>query len=263
MWEALCPDVRGLILSKLSLRELAHAAPTCREMRKEFGTRSAAERVRLISAGEEFLGKEMFSGCVRAFQSCMQSSEASLTLPAPEHLFIDAEGELHIGSLNQVLLKRGGANFCLFRMSGACWSYWWDSHRMRELQETQGSAVIWIDVGRVRHGQEMQVEAHIPKHAAAATMGLLLAICGGHAEAVPTLWERPLNTVALNLRGDWGVGGMADAEDLVGPLRSLARCFTHYDHLTPWTVCTGEERGEHHVASRLAVMWSAWPRWPA
>jgi hypothetical protein len=60
-----------VILSKLSLHELAHVAGTCREFRIECLVRVTDERNRLLSAADERFGEGMVSGFVSAFQNAL------------------------------------------------------------------------------------------------------------------------------------------------------------------------------------------------
>jgi hypothetical protein len=234
-------------LSKLSLRDLALAGRTCREMRKEFLTRLAEERARLVAAGEEFLGKEIFSGFLRTFQAVMRCSNDV------RNLNIDAAGERHIASTYWDIPGAAGTDFCQLRMIPSPYLLgvkFPPAHS--RVGETKYPA---INVRRVSRGQEVQLEGPVWPHTAAATMGILLAICAESPQGGPALWQRPLNTIALYLRGSWGAEGKARAEEVVGPLRSLGRTFTYYSRLE---LCPGQRNDGAHAASRLVVVWSAY-----
>jgi hypothetical protein len=69
--EALCFDVRQLVLNKLSLRDLARAARTCQEFQQAYVSRVVEERARLIALGKETYGDGMFCAVVRVFQRAM------------------------------------------------------------------------------------------------------------------------------------------------------------------------------------------------
>ncbi len=65
-WENICGDVRAVILGKLSFPELARAATTCRELHNALQGKIPHEQARLIAAGEDSFGKELFSFLVGA-----------------------------------------------------------------------------------------------------------------------------------------------------------------------------------------------------
>jgi hypothetical protein len=94
-WESLCPDVRPLILSKLSLRDLASAAPTCREFQRENRSRLAEEWARLIAVGEQTYGKTVFSAFVQAVRQLMASKDAlpGLSPTGCNILYVNAAGD--------------------------------------------------------------------------------------------------------------------------------------------------------------------------
>ncbi len=251
--------MRELILSKLSLRELASAGRTCREMRTEFLTRLAQERARLVSAGEEFLGKKMFSSYVTAFQDLMRSLDAFPALVEPENsrrLLIDGAGEHHIHTFDQPMPEGPGDLFFSLTVSTHHYCPYVLQTQLWSPLRTSGGIDGGIDVRRVRNKQELMLVVSLCPHSAAATLGLLLAICGHNAEAGPALWQRPLNTIELNFHGSWGAEGKAQAEDLVGPLRSLGRTFKYYTPATSYGAYPGRKHDGVHAASKLVVMWS-------
>jgi hypothetical protein len=251
--------VRGIILSKLSLRELARAAPTCREMRQEFLTRLVAERARLVSAGEDMLGKEMFTGFVKAFQTCMRGIDAFPGLGRPERkvLIINKAGECHFAPYTQMLERQG--HYCLFqefRMG----SQYFDVRIKCTPLGSREFVGLRIHVRKVSKDQEVWFDVHTYQGTAAVAMALLLAIffpaSGVTPEATPTFWGRPLNTLRLYFHGLRGAAGKAEAEDLVGPLRSLARSFTFFDP-HPRYLRPGRKRGPAHPFARLVVFWDS------
>jgi hypothetical protein len=93
-WETLCPDVRGVILSKLSLHELACAAQSSREFRQAYLSRMAEERDTLLSIGEQTFGKEVFSGFVGALRRILAGLEPHPGVQPGYCLMVDAAGEL-------------------------------------------------------------------------------------------------------------------------------------------------------------------------
>ncbi len=66
-WEALCDDVKRIIMSKLSLGDLSRAATLGREFREAFRARVLRDRDNLILAAEEGFGKGLFFSLVIAF----------------------------------------------------------------------------------------------------------------------------------------------------------------------------------------------------
>jgi hypothetical protein len=260
-WEALCPDVTAIILSSLSLRDLAFLAPTCREMRKEFRSRIPVERARLISDGEDFLGKEMFSGFVRTFQRCMRRSVYVPVLngrPGEKCLIINKAGEDHVAPYTPIS-SRPESERCIIHRP-------WDPNQLLKAElkcKPPGSgafAIMEITVRKVSKGQEVQVEVRLHKGTAVAQVALLLAIFSPRSGVTPAaprrFWGRPLNTLLLRFGGPWGVAGKADAEDLVGPLRSLAGSCLCYDR-PPWGLRPGRQRGPAPPFARLVVAWDS------
>jgi hypothetical protein len=67
-WDTLCGDLKKIVLSKLSLHELACAAATSQDFRQAHLDRAAEERPNIIAAAEEGYGKRMFSTFVTTLQ---------------------------------------------------------------------------------------------------------------------------------------------------------------------------------------------------
>jgi hypothetical protein len=67
-WETLCPDVRLIILSKVSLRALARVGTLGREFQEAY---LAREQAALIATGEEAFGKDLFDTFVMTLQRAM------------------------------------------------------------------------------------------------------------------------------------------------------------------------------------------------
>jgi hypothetical protein len=80
-WEALCPDIQELVLSNLSLRELACAARACRGFREAYLSKAADERANLIALANLCYGERFISNIVRAFRRSYGDSIHTPILP--------------------------------------------------------------------------------------------------------------------------------------------------------------------------------------
>ncbi len=248
-WDTLCRDARGFILSKLSLADLARAAPTCREFKKACLRKVADERANLLCAAEKCWGMDSFRTLVVALQrplcgclpspsllaDCDQSSVSrhvdhsrrSTLVYLAEPFNPDAMD--HKLRVVKTLIVRGSA-IAIGRTTFA------DHLFSAQLFQGFGGAVPctspW-DVFRFgRDNVHLQLLMH--KEAAASAMGLLLALSTEISEALPASCRSPL-TVNLFI---WGFPDGADgasvvreAQELVAPLRSLAECITIYPQI--------------------------------
>jgi hypothetical protein len=109
-WEPLCVDARQLVLSKLSLRELARTARTCKEFRQASLTRAAEERAKLIALGKETYGQGVFSCMVRALQASLLGLDAcpGLAITGGPLAFINADGIVDILNQEEAAERRRG-----------------------------------------------------------------------------------------------------------------------------------------------------------
>ncbi len=230
------------------MRELASAGQTCREMRQAFLTRLTEERARLVSVGEEFLGKEMFSSFVKAFQACMKSP----LRPDWKSLVVDKAGKQHVPAAQFF-----DTEWCRIDVIGSPTEALDATIRCKPPGSTV-CAYIYMRVNRVDRKREGPLEVFMEKGTAAATVALLLAIfspeSGEAPETTPTFWGLPLNTLLLDFRRPWYVREKADAEDLVGPLRSLAQSFA-FDDPAPCSLRPGRRTGPARPFACLAVFW--------
>lgn len=109
-WGGLYPDVRGHILSNLSHREHASAAPVCQELLEDFINCVAQERTATISVAEGAIGQDVVSRFVTAGQRMMCGLFPSSNCPAPAmpyvYLVINAVGEMELMTRWTKRLKR-------------------------------------------------------------------------------------------------------------------------------------------------------------
>jgi hypothetical protein len=179
--------VKSLVLRNLSLRDLACAASTCHEFKREFSSRLAKERARLVSLGEETYGKKMFSGIVRAFQKNMRDSDAYPALVEWNVLSVNANGEVEYPESREMVRKyeSGGPRVSMAREFGDrelfVVLYWRDP----------GSGKCAKVVVYSTTGDEGLVELSVTasREAAAAAAGFLFAICAGDCELMPACWQ--------------------------------------------------------------------------
>ncbi len=219
-WDALPDDLLRLVLDKLSLCDLTSLAPTCREFRDKFRGRCAEERARLISVGEEAFGKAMFCAFVTAFRDMMMGSEgdACMGLHPDNCLLITPAGKAQIRTKDEAMegihVTPGG----LLRVHPE----WMGNLLYADLVQVIPGHLLWMQM-RVRTTAtgDLGLTVVVNHAAAAAAVGVLLAICTGDPKAMPSCWRNPLNTVTLSTCGV----AKGEAEDLIGPLRPLAESF--------------------------------------
>ncbi len=173
--------MRQLILSKLSLRDLARAARACREFQQAYVSRVVEERARLIALGMETYGEGMFCAVVRVFQRAMAGLD-----PCPgvesgpwsgEDATINASGDI-------VLARSPGCE-----VGPATWL--WEPKPANQLLSTwvrkylpslQDLSCISLKLVTTASGG-MHLKVRICMEAPAATIGLLLAFFAEHPEA--------------------------------------------------------------------------------
>jgi hypothetical protein len=253
-WDDLCADVRPLILGNLSPRELASAAPTCREFRHAFLARMQEERARLMSVGEQLYGKKVFTGFVEAFRRLMRDPRAYPSLRSYGNILLfDASGEARIVTAVEERERRetGSRIPCIkktFFPGGFRGKLWTGP------SGSQGSAEIEVDFWRgPKGGVQWDIDVMTGgAHAREAAVGFVLAVCEGNPEDLPVCEHSPFMRVTLGL---WEVE--ADTrfnEDLVGPLRFLAESVAYnklVSHALPGP--KGEETGQAYPLGHLAV----------
>jgi hypothetical protein len=223
-WETVCLDVKRLILGKLSLRELACAGCTCKEIRGELRSRLAEEYARLLAVGEDTYGKEMFQGFARAFQQSLRRWDyyKSSMPPSQQGLIITAYGNTKLVTDMEACRLRF-AEDRLYRIKDHSY-YSFHAQLWRQLPGDTKIADIDIEARRESEGKTTHLNVLINQVAGEAAMGLLLAICTEMAAGQ----HHPFTTTTLCLTGVWGPAGKGEAEELVGPLRLLAESFTYY-----------------------------------
>jgi hypothetical protein len=150
-WETLCPDVRELIISKLSLREHACAAPVCREFQEQLLPRVAETRASCISLAEETFGKGLICAFVTAVQRMMCGLGPTLQ-EGFDTLLIDAAGASRVFSEDYLMERRGR------RRHGAHLRKWGNGRVLqavlyRELPEPDEAAGVWMDFFQTSDGR--------------------------------------------------------------------------------------------------------------
>jgi hypothetical protein len=232
-WDDLCADVRPLILDKMSLRHLAHAAPTSQEFHKRFSVRMAEERTRLVSLVEDLYGKEQFYGFVKAFRRLLRDWDVypGLSPRGDNTLLINSAGEAevvseeevgkewertHVGC-NLLCLRRASASWRPTSLMGGLWSGRLGTGPIKvtiDVRRTSAGALEWEISGFEEKGHE-------------AAMGLVLALLREDPGDLPASWHTPPKRVTLDLEELLGDAGKRVAEDLVGPLRFQAEFVTY------------------------------------
>ncbi len=193
----------GVILGKLSVRELALAARACREFQRELIARVTKERAARVLAAEATLGKDLFDGLVTAVQRIM----CGLTpYPGGPHLkdFVDGLVISDAGEARVVTRPRSE----WWRAMGTYTPY--ENYRVYAYRFN--SAFPLDALVRSEHGRTTDrvclsfevmpygtVHVAVTFHSVAAVTatGLMLAICTGNPEATPAQWQNPLVRVTL------------------------------------------------------------------
>ncbi len=219
-----------MILGHVPLRDLAHAAPACREFHERVSGRMAEERTRLVCVAEQVYGKKMFYGFVNAFRRSSQNPDVYPgLLPEGENtLFINEAGEPELVRMEDkwttidvdhfLLISKGSAHHVL---AGELWAdfpaFW--ARVFIDAEKTGEGALEWTVDGLGETGRE-------------AAVGLLLALCG---EDLRSSWPPSLKSVTLGLWGLSGDEGKKVAETLVGPLRFLPGYVVCEDRSDTWS----------------------------
>jgi hypothetical protein len=241
-WEALCRDVRGLILDKLSLPALARAAPTCQEFKGAYLKKVADERVDLIRAGEEGWGNDSFHALVAALQRPLCGCSSSPSLSAE----LDGSEGIHHGRSSALIGFAAPFKYGVLQQ---------DTRVARRLV-SHGCAVSVHMPTVAKHLFSAQVSHGVPQAArdrlfmtllevfrfgrsnvavrflvrrkfAGPAVALLLAVSTEVSEALPAFCRSPL-TVDLFPAG---AAIVEEAEELIAPLRPLAESITIYPRI--------------------------------
>jgi hypothetical protein len=192
-WEALCADVRPIILSDLSLRELAYAAPTCHEFQRENRSRLVEEWARLISVGQKTYGKATFSSFVKAMRQLTVSRDGFPGLSRGNHLIINAAGETELMSSEEMRQREQADKDEPFG-----WIEQFAHPRpvtYAHLVGARGNLDIFSDMFFVLYYKgegvvDLEVDVLSQEHE--AVMGSLLAICAGNPVTWPTCLGNPV-----------------------------------------------------------------------
>jgi hypothetical protein len=249
-WDSLCPDIKGLIFGHLCLRDLACAAPTSQDFRGVFLRGVDIERARLISVGEEMYGKDLFWAVVKTFRQIMWDIDWYPALLSWNRncLIIEPARELELVTGDEAAERLGTDGI------QASISKPFDDNQLgvelyRELPGKKFGANVVMYLyegpkGVVSWGFHVTTDAH------EAAVALILAICLGDPKRVHAslgippkllklkvwgLWSHdPYNCTRADLfrclfedESIWGAAKKRAAEDLYGPLRSLADSFAY------------------------------------
>jgi hypothetical protein len=214
-WEPLCLDLRQLVLAKLSVRDLACAALTCREFREAYVCKVAQEQANLIAIGKEICGRRLFSSVVTAFQCAMGGLD--LVWEKAGDVWIGADGEVVPEKVARRRSRaRHGRRIALIRKGVGC---------------NPLSVVICLNPPRW-YGLQFEMyryfetcvglKADLSTKKGVAGMAVLVAICAGNAEG-------PRPHLQSYVTVDVAVGGVSHGsakgrrlEDLIAPLLSLS-----------------------------------------
>jgi hypothetical protein len=215
-WETLCPDVRGVIFSKLSLHELACAAQSSREFRQAYLCRRAEERDTLLSTGEQTFGKEAFSGFVRAIRQILAGLEPHPGVRPGYCLMVNAAGKLEpLARHPDLWEKSAGWRGCIRHLPPTTF--------VTELYVLHPGGMPAADMVGVRFQmceEQVGMAAIASKEVIPASLGLLLAIV---MEDPDGLQSRQRPPVDLHVHGRASLVPLAllGRKGLTGPLRSL------------------------------------------
>jgi hypothetical protein len=255
-WEALFPELRPLILGRLSVPELARAARTCREFQSAYIGGVAEERARLIALGRQTYGEAMFNAIVRASQRALCGLDAfagELSRTGPYGVTMNAAGELESerharGSVEKprclVWKTDDDPKDLLFaHVEGS------QRRIYRPTSNDFRTATVsrmYISVGKTLASGLVRLDVRIGKEAPAAAMGLLLAICTENPETLSPCFQRPV-TAHLAILDSYRPPSAREVEEVIGPLGPLPELFTIYP--LPQPTLTPSGRKAH-----------AWPR---
>ncbi len=219
-------------MSKLSIRDLAHAACTCQEFQESYLRRVAEERATLIAIGRETYGHGMFRGLVRAFQRSLPGLDTACqdAFDQAGYVMINAAGDPEAFIRQEGDRRRcaKGPRSKLFKGSyvmnlpnGPC-----ILHALVDVNLPGRDRVNFVAVSLYRYpGACHRLTAWMPREAPAAAVGLLLAICTETPETLPLCSQDPV-TMEVKIDGlPSTLEGMREAQDLVQPLGLLAESF--------------------------------------
>jgi hypothetical protein len=96
----------------------------------------------------------------------------------------------------------------------------------RRLPESADVAGIRFDTEKkFEGGMDWRVYATGSKEANEAAISLMLALYIGTLDAIRAAWHSPPQVITLSLWGLWVDGGVRVPDDLLGPLKVLAKSF--------------------------------------
>jgi hypothetical protein len=258
VWEALCPDARQAILSKLSLREVARTAPTSRDFQQACVSRAAEERAKLIALGKEAYGRAVFFSILKAVRRSLRGLSPFPELVWPDQgqvVIVDTAGNPKVGRVSS-MLKMGSAvvEKCLY--VGGCATFKL-AEDVKGEKSGRGMAFtrLQLDVSRVG-ANTIELKASFHGEAAAATQGLLMFMCTETPEAMSLPSSVKLNLTILSLSP--GSLGKKAAEDVAALLMPLAEVCCYAPHASqPVPRAGGRKARPEGVINCLRVAWQA------
>jgi hypothetical protein len=227
-WDTLCQDLKGIVLSKLSLRELSAAGPACPEFNEALRSRAAEEQAKLVAVGKDKYGHSLFSVFVTGLRHTLRGVRpwprmVRKYLAVEKRFAITTTGDFCSAQREDV--REGGPSLTSFANVYQC-------SDVRDL--LYGTLYYGKPGGHVREWactafdmqtlgkHNLRLCIWVWKKAVVAALGVLRAMCEESPRALRGCREKPLTTVFKLYGLPPGVEGVREAEDLFAPLRPLA-----------------------------------------
>jgi hypothetical protein len=232
-WETLCGDLKQLVVAKLSLRDLACAACSCRHFRAAYLDRAAEERANLIALVKG-AGKPVFSAFTTRLREAMSGSPS-----IPNLRYLDDTKPYQTGPIHSMLVTNvGEPQYAATQPDSAEWDSINEPHAMfchtlgehaffnawlylqsLGADDAQLASSLWY---MARCGETtMKLEIRMGIQQAAYVVAFVLAACHEIKQAARPPSRCPLTVHFLVTQGSIGRAGLREAEDLVAPLRHL------------------------------------------
>jgi hypothetical protein len=226
-WDTLCQDLKGIVLSKLSLRELSRAAPTCREFQQALHSRVEEEQAKLIAVGRDTYGSGLFSVFVAGLQRTLRGAH-----PWPRLV------STNVGIGKTIAITTAGVFACVPAEDSREWlspvKSWAHVDNRSDTNNLLYGTLHFAEPGTatqccIRTSFDMKtfgkhnlrLVVWVAREGAVAALGILRAMCQ-RPRALRACREKPLTTVCVVSGLSRGVAGLREAEDLFAPLSSLA-----------------------------------------
>lgn len=228
-WDALCEDVRGIVLTKLTLRDLARAAGTCREFYAACLTRTAQERDILTAAGNNAFGKPLMSAMVAALTfSVLGLNRLALICDTAgrvldrfaDFFIISNAGEVNVATAERLRTVWSGSYegcYCLLKTPSNTPSI------TAFLRRRPIGIYLNLDFGRWKQEDHLVVRVLVDREMVEAALALLIAIFRGSSQGVLTPYASPPVVEFTIEDPPGGPPGLQDAKDLAAPLMPLVQ----------------------------------------